>query len=205
MWASTCSTPARRVNLAGRSSTSPRSSRSKVSSHLPLLRLALCILLSQADTPPLARVPRWSDCPCLRCCQARHPRSDQGVLQRLVRKGDQRQCQSVHSPSPPFSFSSTLPHTALSDRSLLLLPSLSVSPVAPGYISTEMNTALIADPTRSRQILERIPSKRWGTPDDFSGAVLFLAGAGSDYVCGECLTVSLRFVCGNKERGWNRD
>jgi hypothetical protein len=66
---------------------------------------------------------------------------------------------------------------------------INVNAIAPGYISTEMNTALIADPTRSRQILERIPSKRWGTPDDFSGAVLFLAGAGSDYVCGECLTV----------------
>jgi 2-deoxy-D-gluconate 3-dehydrogenase len=61
--------------------------------------------------------------------------------------------------------------------------------VAPGYISTEMNTALIADPTRSRQILERIPSGRWGTPEDFTSAILFLAGKGSDYVCGECVTV----------------
>lgn len=54
-----------------------------------------------------------------------------------------------------------------------------------------MNTALIADPTRSRQILERIPSARWGTPEDFTAAILFLAGKGSDYVCGECVTVSL--------------
>jgi 2-dehydro-3-deoxy-D-gluconate 5-dehydrogenase len=35
------------------------------------------------------------------------------------------------------------------------------------YIATEMNTALLQDPTRSRQILERIPAGRWGTPDDF--------------------------------------
>lgn len=68
---------------------------------------------------------------------------------------------------------------------------LPLPPVAPGYISTEMNTALIADETRARQILERIPSNRWGTPDDFTGAIVFLAGKGSDYVCGECVTVSL--------------
>lgn len=52
-----------------------------------------------------------------------------------------------------------------------------------------MNTALINDDTRARQILERIPSHRWGTPDDFTGAIVFLAGKGSDYICGECVTV----------------
>ena len=52
-----------------------------------------------------------------------------------------------------------------------------------------MNTALIADPTRSRQIMERIPAGRWGVPGDFEGAVIFLASRASDYVCGETLTV----------------
>ena len=52
-----------------------------------------------------------------------------------------------------------------------------------------MNEALIADPVRSRQILERIPAGRWGTPHDFEGAIVFLASAASDYVSGECLVV----------------
>lgn len=52
-----------------------------------------------------------------------------------------------------------------------------------------MNEALIADPVRSRQILERIPAQRWGTPTDFEGAVVFLASKASDYVSGECLVV----------------
>ena len=52
-----------------------------------------------------------------------------------------------------------------------------------------MNTALLANPTRSRQILERIPSGRWGAPSDFEGAVVFLASRASDYVCGEDLVV----------------
>jgi 2-deoxy-D-gluconate 3-dehydrogenase len=52
-----------------------------------------------------------------------------------------------------------------------------------------MNEALIADPVRSRQILERIPAARWGTPEDFEGAIVYLASKASDYVSGECLVV----------------
>lgn len=52
-----------------------------------------------------------------------------------------------------------------------------------------MNEKLIADPTRSRQIMERIPAGRWGQPSDFEGAIVFLASRASDYVCGETLLV----------------
>ncbi|KAK9895441.1 NAD-binding protein [Cystobasidium minutum MCA 4210] len=64
---------------------------------------------------------------------------------------------------------------------------VNVNAVAPGYIATEMNSALIANPTRSRQIMERIPAGRWGAPQDFEGLTVFLSSAASDYVSGECL------------------
>jgi 2-dehydro-3-deoxy-D-gluconate 5-dehydrogenase len=66
---------------------------------------------------------------------------------------------------------------------------VNVNAIAPGYIATEMNTALIADPIRSTQILDRIPAGRWGTPDDFKGTVLFLASDAAKYVHGHVLTV----------------
>ncbi|KAJ7217708.1 NAD-binding protein [Mycena pura] len=66
---------------------------------------------------------------------------------------------------------------------------INVNGISPGYIATEMNTALIADPVRSRQIMERIPIGRWGTPADFEGAIVFLASRAADYVCGESLLV----------------
>ena len=47
-----------------------------------------------------------------------------------------------------------------------------VNSIAPGYIATEMNTALIGNPVRSRQIMERIPAGRWGSPEDFEGDYL---------------------------------
>ena len=64
-----------------------------------------------------------------------------------------------------------------------------VNGIAPGYMETEMNTALIADATRSRQILERIPAGRWGRPEDMVGAAIYLASPASDYVNGAIITV----------------
>lgn len=66
---------------------------------------------------------------------------------------------------------------------------ISVNAIAPGYIATEMNTALLDDPERAASILGRIPAGRWGSPDDFKGAAVFLASAASAYVSGEILTI----------------
>ncbi|KJX97566.1 2-deoxy-d-gluconate 3-dehydrogenase like protein [Zymoseptoria brevis] len=66
---------------------------------------------------------------------------------------------------------------------------ISVNGIAPGYIATDMNEALIADEKRAQSILERIPAGRWGSPDDFKGSVVFLASRASAYVSGEILTV----------------
>ncbi len=64
-----------------------------------------------------------------------------------------------------------------------------VNAIAPGYIATEMNSALIQDEDRARSILGRIPAGRWGLPDDFKGPVVFLASEASRYVTGEILMV----------------
>lgn len=66
---------------------------------------------------------------------------------------------------------------------------VSVNAIAPGYIATEMNTALMQDEKRAESILARIPAGRWGKPEDFKGAIVYLASAASAYVSGEVLTV----------------
>ncbi|MGD6943201.1 glucose 1-dehydrogenase [Cytobacillus gottheilii] len=66
---------------------------------------------------------------------------------------------------------------------------VNVNCIAPGYMATEMNTALIEDPTRSRQILERIPAQRWGNGQDMQGAAIFLASDASDYIHGYTLAI----------------
>ncbi|KAI6086416.1 hypothetical protein F4821DRAFT_238222 [Hypoxylon rubiginosum] len=66
---------------------------------------------------------------------------------------------------------------------------INVNAIAPGYIATDMNEALIQDEKRAASILDRIPTGRWGTPEDFEGATIFLAGRACRYVSGEILTV----------------
>jgi 2-dehydro-3-deoxy-D-gluconate 5-dehydrogenase len=66
---------------------------------------------------------------------------------------------------------------------------VNVNAIAPGYMDTDNTEALRNDPVRSRQILERIPAGRWGTPEDLAGAAVFLASSASDYVNGHILVV----------------
>lgn len=66
---------------------------------------------------------------------------------------------------------------------------VTVNAVAPGYIATEMNEALLNDPDRLKSISDRIPAGRWGLPDDFKGTVVYLASRSSAYVNGHTLTV----------------
>ena len=66
---------------------------------------------------------------------------------------------------------------------------INVNAIAPGYIATNNTAALQDDEVRNRQILERIPARRWGKPSDLAGAAVFLASDASDYVHGHILAV----------------
>ena len=64
-----------------------------------------------------------------------------------------------------------------------------INAIAPGYIDTQLNTALISDAKRSAEVLMRTPVKRWGVPDDMKGLVIFLVSSGSDFVTGAIIPV----------------
>lgn len=66
---------------------------------------------------------------------------------------------------------------------------VNINGIAPGYIATKNTQALREDKERYEAILNRIPSGRWGEPEDFKGPVIFLSSAASDYVDGAILTV----------------
>jgi len=66
---------------------------------------------------------------------------------------------------------------------------VNVNGIAPGYIATDNTEALRNDAARSKSILDRIPAGRWGEPEDFKGAAVYLASAASNYVNGTIITV----------------
>lgn len=66
---------------------------------------------------------------------------------------------------------------------------ININALAPGYMSTDMNTALINDQNRNTEITARIPARRWGTPEDMKGPVCFLSSSASDYLNGAIIPV----------------
>lgn len=59
-----------------------------------------------------------------------------------------------------------------------------VNAIAPGYMDTQLNTALINDKKRTEEVFMRVPMKRWGTGDDLKGLTVFLSSPASDYITG---------------------
>ncbi len=61
--------------------------------------------------------------------------------------------------------------------------------IGPGYMLTDMNQALVDNPTFDAWVKGRTPSKRWGKPGELIGTAIFLASEASDYVNGQIIYV----------------
>ena len=61
--------------------------------------------------------------------------------------------------------------------------------IGPGYMLTEMNTALIENPQFDAWVKSRTPARRWAKPEELIGTVVYLSSAASDYVNGQIIYV----------------
>ncbi len=66
---------------------------------------------------------------------------------------------------------------------------ITVNNIAPGAIRKPINKALLNDPAKLNPLLENIPLKRLGTPEDVSGVAAFLASPDADYMTGATIFV----------------
>ena len=64
-----------------------------------------------------------------------------------------------------------------------------VNAVAPGYIDTEATRDAVCQ-ERLARLIDTIPLKRLGTPEEIGEVVAFLAGPGATYVVGEVISVN---------------
>lgn len=61
---------------------------------------------------------------------------------------------------------------------------ITINNIAPGAIETPINTKLLNDPTKLSALLNNIPLRRLGKPEDVAGIAAFLASSDADYVTG---------------------
>jgi gluconate 5-dehydrogenase len=66
---------------------------------------------------------------------------------------------------------------------------LQANAIGPGYMITDMNQALIDNPSFDAWVKARTPARRWGKPEELIGAAVFLAAPASDYVNGQIIYV----------------
>jgi glucose 1-dehydrogenase len=61
---------------------------------------------------------------------------------------------------------------------------ITINSIAPGAIETPINRKLLSDPAKLKSLLENIPLKRLGKPEDVASVTAFLASSDADYVTG---------------------
>ena len=64
-----------------------------------------------------------------------------------------------------------------------------VNALAPGYIVTEINREFLETGTAGERMRQRIPQRRFGTPEDLDGALLLLASDASRYMTGSIIVI----------------
>ena len=75
---------------------------------------------------------------------------------------------------------------------------IQVNCLCPGFIATELTAPLWADSQRSQWMLDRIPSKRAGRPEDLVGMAIYMASAASNYTTGQSIYVDGGFTVGSQ-------
>jgi NAD(P)-dependent dehydrogenase (short-subunit alcohol dehydrogenase family) len=78
----------------------------------------------------------------------------------------------------------------------LAASNITVNAVAPGFFPSDMTSGFFtAVPGLREQVIDSIPAKRLGTPDDIGGAVIFLCSRAGAYLSGAVLPVEGGLCC----------
>ncbi len=122
----------------------------------------------------------------------------QAVTRQLVAQGTGGALVFTASLAARFGLPTAPHYTASKGAVLQLARSLAVrlarhqirvNVISPGWISTEMTEGVQADEKANMFAMARTPLRRWGQPDDFAGAAVFLASDASRFMTGAELVI----------------
>lgn len=64
---------------------------------------------------------------------------------------------------------------------------ITVNAICPGYIETGINEVFLSNEQLRKKVVDRIPLRRIGLPEEIAGLVVFLASKAADYITGHVL------------------
>jgi NAD(P)-dependent dehydrogenase (short-subunit alcohol dehydrogenase family) len=75
-----------------------------------------------------------------------------------------------------------------------------VNAIAPGVFPTEMNSELISNTDRGREMLIRTPMGRFGSAEELVGAAVLFASDAASFITGQCLAVDGGYLASGVNR-----
>jgi gluconate 5-dehydrogenase len=120
------------------------------------------------------------------------------AARRMIARGTGGKVINIASLTSEAARATVAPYTAAKGGIKMLTRSMAVewashgiqaNAIGPGYILTDMNQALVDNPTFDAWVKASNPTRRWGKPEELVGAAVFLAAPASDYVNGQVIYV----------------
>jgi NAD(P)-dependent dehydrogenase (short-subunit alcohol dehydrogenase family) len=61
--------------------------------------------------------------------------------------------------------------------------------ILPGWVESEMTGRAVADEKFNTNVIGRVPSRRWGQPEEFAGIAVYLASDASSFHTGDSILI----------------
>jgi len=120
------------------------------------------------------------------------------AAKRMIARGRGGKIINIASLTSEAARATVAPYTAAKGGIKMLTRSMAAewarfniqaNAIGPGYILTEMNTALIENPEFDAWVKSSNPAGRWGKPEELAGTAVYLASEASNYVNGQIIYV----------------
>lgn len=120
------------------------------------------------------------------------------AARRMIARGRGGKIINIGSLTSEAARATVAPYTAAKGGMKMLSKSMAAewaqfniqaNSIGPGYILTDMNTALIENAEFDAWVKNSNPSRRWGKTEELIGTAVYLSSAASDYVNGQIIYV----------------